>query len=201
MRSAVVRLGVDPGRADDLLTEAGIDPRARAEQLSLAGVRADRRGAAVTGRATIRLPVRPGEAERLPPGPGCARGRVPRPGEPGAPAVARRRVTVTEAQKLDVVVDAQVELSEGLDAGGMNLTLVAALAMAEVCGGLIRGAEIRIAKRIPVAAGLGGGSADAAATLARAERAVGRAAWIATRSCRSASRSAPTCRRCSRAAR
>ncbi len=36
MRSAVVRLGVDPGRADDLLTEAAIDPRARAEQLSLA---------------------------------------------------------------------------------------------------------------------------------------------------------------------
>ena len=36
IRSAVVRLGVDPGRADDLLMEAGIDPRARAEQLSLA---------------------------------------------------------------------------------------------------------------------------------------------------------------------
>jgi 16S rRNA (adenine1518-N6/adenine1519-N6)-dimethyltransferase len=36
MRSAVVRLGVDPGRADDLLTEAAIDPRARAERLSLA---------------------------------------------------------------------------------------------------------------------------------------------------------------------
>jgi 16S rRNA A1518/A1519 N6-dimethyltransferase RsmA/KsgA/DIM1 with predicted DNA glycosylase/AP lyase activity len=32
----VVRLGVDPGRADDLHTEAAIDPRARAEQLSLA---------------------------------------------------------------------------------------------------------------------------------------------------------------------
>ncbi len=36
MRSAVVRLGVDPGRAADLLREQGIDPRARAEQLSLA---------------------------------------------------------------------------------------------------------------------------------------------------------------------
>jgi 16S rRNA (adenine1518-N6/adenine1519-N6)-dimethyltransferase len=36
IRSAVVRLGVDPGRADDLLTDTGIDPRARAEQLSLA---------------------------------------------------------------------------------------------------------------------------------------------------------------------
>ena len=35
IRSAVVRLGVDPGRADDLLRASAIDPRARAEQLSL----------------------------------------------------------------------------------------------------------------------------------------------------------------------
>jgi len=35
MRSVVVRLGVERGRADDLLRACGIDPRARAEQLSL----------------------------------------------------------------------------------------------------------------------------------------------------------------------
>lgn len=35
MRSVVVRLGVDPGRADGLLRGCGIDPRARAEQLSI----------------------------------------------------------------------------------------------------------------------------------------------------------------------
>jgi 16S rRNA (adenine1518-N6/adenine1519-N6)-dimethyltransferase len=35
IRSAVVRLGADPGRADGLLRERGIDPRARAERLSL----------------------------------------------------------------------------------------------------------------------------------------------------------------------
>lgn len=35
IRNAVVRLGVDPGRADDLLRASAIDPRARAEQLSL----------------------------------------------------------------------------------------------------------------------------------------------------------------------
>jgi 16S rRNA (adenine1518-N6/adenine1519-N6)-dimethyltransferase len=35
IRSAVVRLGVDPGRADDLLRASAVDPRARAEQLSL----------------------------------------------------------------------------------------------------------------------------------------------------------------------
>ncbi len=35
MRSAVIRLDVDPGRADDLLAACAIPPRARAEDLSL----------------------------------------------------------------------------------------------------------------------------------------------------------------------
>jgi 16S rRNA (adenine1518-N6/adenine1519-N6)-dimethyltransferase len=35
IRNAVIRLGVDRGRADDLLTVCGVSPRARADELSL----------------------------------------------------------------------------------------------------------------------------------------------------------------------
>lgn len=48
--------------------------------------------------------------------------------------------------------------------GDDNLVLRAARRLAEVAGGR-RGAALTLDKRIPVAAGLGGGSADAAATL------------------------------------
>ena len=82
-------------------------------------------------------------------------------------------LTVTEAQTLDVIVDAEIELSEGLDAGGMNLSLVAALAMAEACDGPIRGAEIRIAKRIPVAGRARRRQRRRRRDAARAERPVG----------------------------
>jgi 4-diphosphocytidyl-2-C-methyl-D-erythritol kinase len=75
-------------------------------------------------------------------------------------------LTVSNADRLHVDVRSDDQtMTEGLSEGGLNLAIVAALALAEQCGVPSRGAEIEIVKRIPVAGGLGGGSADAAATL------------------------------------
>jgi 4-diphosphocytidyl-2-C-methyl-D-erythritol kinase len=52
----------------------------------------------------------------------------------------------------------------GADGGGENIVLKAARLLAEAAG-TDRGAAIRLTKRLPVAAGIGGGSADAAAAL------------------------------------
>lgn len=70
-------------------------------------------------------------------------------------------VVCRPAQRLSLTVEGgDPSLSDGPD----NLVLVAALALAEATGTLA-GADITLHKRIPVAAGLGGGSTDAAAVL------------------------------------
>lgn len=71
-------------------------------------------------------------------------------------------VSVAEADGIDLAVAGPFghELSSGED----NLAMLAARSLAELCG-VTRGAALTLEKRLPVAAGLGGGSADAGAVI------------------------------------
>ena len=69
------------------------------------------------------------------------------------------RLMLEEAEGLELCADAP-----GLPTDATNLALKAAMALREAAG-IDRGVRIRLDKRIPMAAGLGGGSTDAAAVL------------------------------------
>ena len=70
-------------------------------------------------------------------------------------------LTFEPADELTLELDGP---TAGLLADGDNIVLKAAYALAKAAG-VTRGARIRLTKRLPVAAGVGGGSADAAAAL------------------------------------
>ena len=84
------------------------------------------------------------------------------------------RVTIEEADVLELR-----SRSTGVPSDGRNLALRAAAALRDAAG-ISRGARITLDKRIPVAAGLGGGSADAAAVLLGLNR-LWRLRWPAAR--------------------
>ena len=71
-------------------------------------------------------------------------------------------LAVAEADKLSLAVTGP--FADALAGEGDNLVLRAARALAERCD-VITGAALTLDKRLPVASGIGGGSADAAAAL------------------------------------
>jgi len=77
-------------------------------------------------------------------------------------ADAGDEIALAPADRLQLAIDGP--FAAGLDAGPENLVLRAARALQELTGARA-GAAIRLTKNLPIASGIGGGSADAAATL------------------------------------
>jgi 4-diphosphocytidyl-2-C-methyl-D-erythritol kinase len=77
-------------------------------------------------------------------------------------AEAGDEITLAPADRLSLAIDGPFAI--GLGNGSDNLVLRAARALQELTG-TRAGAAIRLTKDLPVASGIGGGSADAAATL------------------------------------
>jgi 4-diphosphocytidyl-2-C-methyl-D-erythritol kinase len=77
-------------------------------------------------------------------------------------AGVRDTVAAAPADALSLAVEGP--FAAAVPAGGDNLALRAAGALARLCGET-RGARLTLAKRLPVGAGMGGGSADAAAAI------------------------------------
>nr|WP_298681988.1 4-(cytidine 5'-diphospho)-2-C-methyl-D-erythritol kinase [uncultured Dongia sp.] len=71
-------------------------------------------------------------------------------------------IAVAAADDLSLVIDGP--FGAGLDAGPTNLVLRAAQGLRDLTG-VKQGAAIRLTKNLPIASGIGGGSADAATTL------------------------------------
>ena len=78
-------------------------------------------------------------------------------------ASVKDQLEFTLAEGLSLTVDGPC--ARGVPDDGRNLVLKAAAALREYAGSPDLGAQIHLNKHIPHAAGLGGGSADAAATL------------------------------------
>jgi 4-diphosphocytidyl-2-C-methyl-D-erythritol kinase len=79
-------------------------------------------------------------------------------------ATVMQTVELTDRLTLEDADTFELHASAGVPTDGTNLALRAAVALRETAG-ITRGVRISLDKRIPVAAGLGGGSADAAAVL------------------------------------